>query len=122
MALATFALANRTFAIASRLELLNEARLFVLGERARDLAHHLARRVAAICQVVPVACQHAHAPLDERDDAKLLRHELASEAGSILDEYGAHAIAFDPIEQCRETGAGLDRISTRYRRIIELID
>jgi hypothetical protein len=39
-------------------------RLFILGEGAGDLAHHLARRIATVCQIIPVGRQNAHTALD----------------------------------------------------------
>jgi hypothetical protein len=46
------------------LQLGDEPRLFVLVKGTRDLAHHDARRVAAVCEVIAICCQDAHAAID----------------------------------------------------------
>ena len=99
MALAAFDLrADSTLAVPRRLELGDKTRLLVFVKRARDLPHHLPGRIAAVCQVVAVSGQHTHATLDERHDAKLLRHQLAGEAGGVLDDDSANAVVLDAVE------------------------
>ena len=78
-------------------ELGNQARLFILGEGACDLAHHLPRRVAASPQVVALGRQHPHPSADQKGDAELLGHQLAGEASCVLDDDSTDAIPLDPI-------------------------
>jgi hypothetical protein len=43
--------------------------------------------------------------LDERQDAQLLRHQLAGEPECVLNEDCANAVALDVIKQCRREGS-----------------
>ena len=123
MALPAFALAGREpLAFTCRLELGNEPGLFVLGKRSGDLPHHLARGIAAVGQVVAVGSENADAALDQRQDAQLLRHQLACEPRCILDNDGPDAIALDPVQQGGKAGAGLNRVSAADCGIVELAD
>jgi hypothetical protein len=85
VALAALALAaSDALAFARPLELGYQPCLLVFGEGASDLPHHHAERVAAVRQIIAVGGEHAHAALDERDDAQLLRHQLTSSQCSRL--------------------------------------
>jgi hypothetical protein len=75
------------------------------------LAHRLFHRVACVCQFIAGRRNDADAKLDQRKDARLLRHEIASEAAGVLDYHNADAVAFDPVKQAVEARARLDRIS-----------
>ena len=44
----------------------------------------------------------ADAKLDQRQDAKLLRHQIASEAAGVFNDHDANAVAFDPVEKRRK--------------------
>jgi hypothetical protein len=70
--------------------------------------HHDPRRVGGVRQVIAVDREHAHAALDEQQQAKLLRDEIAGEAAGILNDDRADAIALDTIQQCREARTDLN--------------
>jgi hypothetical protein len=74
------------------------------------LAHHDPRRVAGVREVVAVRCQHPDAAVDEREEAQLLRDEVASEAAGVLHEHRLDPVGLQAIQQGREAGARLDRI------------
>ena len=76
----------------------DQAGLLVLCEGTRDLAHHHARRIGGVAQVVAAGGDEPHAALDQEQDAKLLRHQVARKATGVLDHHGAHAIALDAVE------------------------
>ena len=78
--------------------------------------------IAAIGEIVAVGRQHAHTAPDQRQDAKLLRHQLAGEAAGILDDDDANAVALDAVKQLGEAGARINRIGTRHGGIVELGD
>ena len=58
----------------------HKPRLLKLGKRAGNLAHRLFHRVACVCQFIAAGGNDADAKLDQAEDAKLLCHEVASEA------------------------------------------
>lgn len=96
--------------VSGRLELRHEARLLQLREHARDLAHGDAVGVLCLGEVVASGCQDAHTARDQRQDAGFLHYQLVREAGGILDQDDAHAVALDPVQQSGEPGARLDRV------------
>ena len=59
---------------------MNKPRLLVLGERPRNLPHHFAGRISAVGEIIAVRCKHADLAFDQREYAKLLRHEVMGEA------------------------------------------
>ena len=50
---------------------------------------------------------------DEKRDAEFLGHQPASEATGVLDDDGADAVVFDPVEKLREARPILDRVRSR---------
>ena len=80
-------------------ELVNQAGLFILGEGTGDLAHHLPRRVVAGPQIVARGRQQPHPSADQKGDAQLLGHQLASEATGVLDDDSTHAVALDAVKE-----------------------
>ena len=71
--------------------------------------------------------QHESCPLGVsafslRQDAQLLRHQLAGEPRCVLDNDRPDTIVLDPIQQGREAGADLNRVRTSHCGIVELID
>ena len=57
--------------------------------------------------------------LIRREDAKLLRHEIASEAAGVFHDHDANAVALDAVKQAIEAGPRLDRVRAAHGRIIE---
>lgn len=123
MALAALALDRCSlFANASGLELGNEPGLFIFGERSCDLAHHLARRIATVGQVVAAGRENADSPLDQRQDPQLLRHKFSGEPRCVFDNDGPNTVALNPIQQGGEAGTSLNRVRAANCGIVELID
>jgi hypothetical protein len=60
--------------------------------------------------------------IDQKQDPQLLRHQVASEARSILNDDGANPIAFDPGEQLGEAWPGFYGVGTTHGGIVELTD
>jgi hypothetical protein len=117
-ALASFNLAvGFTFALASSPELCNEPCLFVLMKRAGDLAHHDARWIAAIGQVVAVGRENADTAIDQREDPELLGDELAGKAAGIFHDDRADPIPFNPVQQCSEACPCFDSIQAGVVRL-----
>ena len=50
-------------------------------------------------EVIARCGDDADAKLDQGEDAKLLRHQIASEAAGVFDDHDADAVALDPVEQ-----------------------
>src|SRR3954470_13610389 len=88
--------AGRALAITGRLELANEAGLFELGERARNLAHGDLERIVRVGEVVTRGREDAHAAPYQGQNADFLGDEIAGEPAGVLDQDGAHAVALDP--------------------------
>jgi hypothetical protein len=104
--LSALALAGSNAAVlTSGTQLGNQLGFFISSERACNLPHHQPRRIAAVGEIVTGCRQNANAALDERQDAQLLRHQLAGEPGCVLNEDCANAVALDAIKQCRREGS-----------------
>jgi hypothetical protein len=93
--------------------------LFIFGEGAGDLAHHLAAEIITVGQVIAGGGQEPNTPLGQQGNAQLLHDELAGKPAGVLDDDNAHAIAFNAVEEPRKTLAAFDRIRTTYCSIVK---
>jgi hypothetical protein len=68
----------------SDLQLGHQPRLFVLVKSPSYLAHHDARRIAAVGQVIAVCRQNANTAIDQGQDAQFLRDNDAGAERSLI--------------------------------------
>ena len=73
-------------------------------------------------QIVAGRRDHLHAALDQHQDAKLLRYQIACETARILDKHDTDAIVLDTIEQRGETRTGFDLVCAADGWIVEPVD
>ena len=92
-----------------------------MGERVGDLVHGHFEQVVRVGEVIAGYREHAHAAPDQGENAKLLGYEVTGEPAGILDDNGAHTITLNPVQESRETRAGLNRVRTRHSRVVELV-
>jgi hypothetical protein len=96
----------------------DQAPFLVFHEGAGDLAHHLSTEIITVGQVIAGGGQEPDTTLGQQGNAELGDDELAGKPAGVLDNNGADAIAFNAVEQPRETLAALDRIRATYRGVV----
>jgi hypothetical protein len=94
--------------------------LLQLGERASYLAHSDLEWVCCIGEIVARGREHANATVDQKEDAKLLRNQIAGEAARVLNDHRADAVALDPIKERGEARSAFDGIGTADSSIVKL--